>query len=191
MHEIQREFDRLDDIYSRIGRVLHRSAPASDQEISSIVSETGISVDDSLKALWKLSNGSTTMWFAEGERDFTPYYFLSIAEALEFWRMQEQHEWLDDEEEWGERDERIQKHVFSHRSWMPFAVFNGGSHMLYFDDAPTDEGARGQIINFIHDPDLMYWSSASFLDFFRASNNTLEEWTVDPEALRDKLYLWD
>jgi cell wall assembly regulator SMI1 len=192
MQEIQHQFDRLKAVYHRIGRDLNRQAPATDEEIASIAATTGIEVDESLKALWKFSNGSDrTMWFAEGEDEFTPYYLLSVHDVLKSWRMSAPYEWNEDEEEWGERDSRIQKHVFCHRAWLPFGELNGGSHVLYFDAAPTPDGTPGQIINYVHDPDFMYWTSASFFEFLKASNDTLEEWLDDPDALREQLWLWD
>ncbi len=191
MEEIQSEFERLEAVYDRIGQNLNRQAPATEEEIASIAVTTGVEVDENLKALWRISNGSgRKMWFSEGD-EFTPYYFLSVQDVLKTHRASTPHEWNEDEEEWGERDSRIQKHIFCHRAWVSFGEFNGGSHVLYFDAAPTSHGTRGQIINFIHDPDFMYWISTSFIELFRSSNDTLESWLDDPAALREQLWLWD
>lgn len=192
MQEIQREFDRLQAVYDRIGRDLKRQTPASDDEIASIAATTGMEVDEGLRSLWKMSNGSDgTMWFAVGEDDFTPYYFLSVEDVLKSLQRSSPYEWKEDEEEWGERDSRILKHVFCHKAWVPFGELNGGSRVLYCDGAPAPDGTPGQIIYFMHDPDFMYWTSASFLGFLKTSNDTLEEWLDDPEALREQLWLWD
>ena len=187
---IQSEFKRLEAVYNRLGRDLNHQAPATDDEIASVTATTGLEIDEDLKAMWRISNGSDgVMWLAVGE-EFTPYYFLSIDDVLKSHELPP-YEWPEDEEEWGERDSQIQKHVFRHSAWMPFAEFNGGSHVLYVDGAPAADGTPGQIINYVHDPDFMYWRSSSFLEFFKTSNDTLEKWLDDPDALREQLWLWD
>jgi cell wall assembly regulator SMI1 len=194
--EIECEFNRLATVYQRIGRTLSRQPPATLTQIDSILSITGVDLDENLKALWQISNGSNgKMWLAEGD-DFTPYYFLSVDDVLESWQMFAPYEssvyeeWYDDES-WGDRDPRIQRHFLRHKHWVSFVEFNGGSHQLIFDADPTLDGVKGQIINYIHDPDGVFWVAHSFLDFFKASNDTLEEWLEYPVALRDQLWLYD
>lgn len=193
MSGVQSEFARLAYIFDRIGKNLNRQAPATPAQIDSIAATTGVEVDDDLKALWLLSNGSgNATWFADGDDEFTPYYFLSVEEALEGWQFfapydeATYHEWYDDES-WGERDPRIQRHFLRHRHWLSFAEFNGGSCQLLFDSDPTAEGTRGQIINYVHDPDGVFWTADRFLEFFRTSNDTLETCLEDPEELYDML----
>ncbi len=125
MEEIQSEFKRLEAVYDRLEQKLNRQAPATEEEIASIAATTGVEIEENLKSLWRISNGSgrTMWWFAEGD-DFTPYYFLSIEDALKTYRASTSHEWDEDEEDWGERDSRIQKHIFCHRSWLSFGAFN-------------------------------------------------------------------
>ncbi len=197
MTPIQREFNRLTVVYKKLGKDLNRQPAAMEKAIESVAKVTGVKVASELQELWRISNGSgRTMWFAAGEGEFTPYYFLSIDEVLENWQLfapynaARYEEWHDDEE-WGKRDPRIQRHYLRHKHWLSFAEFNGGSHSLLFDSDPTAKGRRGQIINYIHDPDGVFWRSASFIKFFVTSNNTLEEWLKYPSELREQLWLWD
>jgi cell wall assembly regulator SMI1 len=197
MTRVDREFERLAAVFTQLGTHLNRQPPASEAAIASVAEITGVEVASELKDFWRISNGSGhTMWFAEGEDEFTPYYFLSIEDALENWQRFAPYDagiyehWYDDEE-WGKRDSRIQRHYLRHKDWVSFAEFNGGSHLLMFDADPTANGKHGQIINYLHDPDGIFWTSTSFIDFLVTSNDMLEKWLEDPDQLREQLWLWD
>jgi cell wall assembly regulator SMI1 len=197
MTTTQREFDRLAATFKTFGREMQLQPPASETEIESILEITGVNIDGSLKDLWRISNGSgLTFWFAEADEDdeFTPYLFLSIEQTLEAWRLFAPYdaslyaEWYDDEE-WGERDPRIQRHILRHNKWISFAEFNGGSLALQFDGDPTDKGLYGQIINYVHDPDAIFWLAKSLLEFFKSSNDVLEKGIRNnPEFVEQMLF---
>lgn len=192
------EFARLGRVYERLGYPLKQAPPASDAQIAAIASTTGIEVDESLKELWRISNGSRGYaWFAAGEdEDFAPHAFLSIKEALSLWKLfapyDEEHyaKWYDDES-WGERDRRVQRHLIRHCKWLSFTQVGGASNELLFDADPTDAGNYGQVIEYVHDPDGIFWSADSFLEFFQRSNDLLEEFSDDPEFLAESLELAD
>jgi cell wall assembly regulator SMI1 len=194
---VQAEFDRLSGIFEQIGHTLKKAPPASEALLASLAAITGIDVDDSLKVLWQISNGSRRYyWFADGDDDtFTPHEFLSIKEVLASWQTFAPYDeaiyaqWYDDES-WGERDPRIQRHFLRHSKWLGFAQFNGGSELLQVDADPASQGHRGQIILYSHDPDGIFWRASDFLAFFKQSNDLLQELAADdPEYLAEKLDL--
>jgi cell wall assembly regulator SMI1 len=195
---VRAEFERLSRVYERLGYPIKKAPPASDAQLASLYEITGIDVDDTLKELWRISNGSRRYaWFAKGDDwEFTHHIFLPIKEVLESWTWFAPYdekvyaEWHDDES-WGKRDPRIQRHFLRHRQWLPFSEFNGGSEQLQFDADPTALGRRGQIILYSHDPDAIFWKAGSFLEFFQASNNLLEEWAKEPDLLIEELGLLD
>ncbi|PHS11512.1 MAG: hypothetical protein COA78_09455 [Blastopirellula sp.] len=187
MTTVQTEFDRLSAIYQQLGGKLKTCPPATEKQIASIAKVTGIEVDDSLKDLWRISNGSyeNQDWFFGGDEDQPiPYYFLSIDETLKLWQMFEPYdeklysEWYDDGKVYN-REPQVQAHFLRHSKWLGFAEFNGGSDILHFDSDPTDQGTYGQIIQFVHDPDAVFWCTTSFLDYFKKSNDILEEIAED------------
>lgn len=197
MSKVEREFARLQRVFKQIGRPLKLAPPAPEERIAAIEQITGINPDESLKDLWRISNGSAQRnWFADGaelgDADFLPLQFMSIRDGLSFW----QHflpydektyaDWYDDES-WGKRDPRIQRHFLRHRKWLPFAEFNGGSELLQLDYDPTPAGQAGQVIKFSHDPDAIFWKQASFLEFFQRSNDLLESCLEYPEDLLENM----
>lgn len=197
MTTIHAEFDRLSRIFERIGHPLKKAPPASAALLGSVVAITGIDVDESLRELWQISNGSRRYyWFADGDdHAFTPHEFLSIKQVLASWQAFAPYDealyaqWHDDES-WGNRDPRIQRHFLRHSRWLAFAEFNGGSEMLQFDADPTPQGHRGQIILYSHDPDGIFWRGPDFLSFFKQSNDLLEELAaVDQKGLVETLGL--
>lgn len=196
MTTVQAEFERLSRVFERIGASLKKAPPASEPTLTALSQITGIDVDDTLKDLWRISNGSRRYyWFADGDdEDFTPHIFLPIKDVLATWQLFSPYDkalyanWYDDES-WGARDPRIQRHFLRHSKWLGFAEFNGGSESLQFDADPTSKGERGQIILYSHDPDGIFWRDSGFLSFFKKSNDLLEELADDPEFLADKLDL--
>lgn len=194
MTTIRDEFDRLSKIFDCIGHPLKLAPPASDRQLATIFDTTALNIDESLRQLWRISNGSRRFaWFAVGEDlDFTPYDFMSIKDVIAHWQLFYPYdenlyaEWYDDESS-GERDPRIQKHFLRHRKWLGFA--DGPNSVLQFDTDPTAQGTHGQITSFVHDPDGVFWENKSFLSFFQTSNDLLTSLTDDPELLADSLGL--
>ena len=199
MTTIANEIRRLEEVYRQLGYSMKRQPPATDSQINELVSKTGIRIADELIEFWRYSNGSNgRFWFAtEGsaELEFKAHAFQSIEEALHDWgRFLPYDEgiyetWYDDEE-WGERDSRIQRHFLRHRLWIPFADFNGGSNQLFFDADPTADGTYGQIINYVHDPDGIFWTATSFIEFLNSSNGVLElALSIDNDGTAEQLWL--
>jgi cell wall assembly regulator SMI1 len=197
MTTVQSEFERLRRVFENLGTPFTPAPPATNEQISAIRTQTGIDVSSDLVELWRISNGSNgVMWFAEGDDEFTPYYFLSTSDVIETWKRFEPYDaefyeqWIDDEDDGSIRGPNIQPRIVRHQKWLSFAEFNGGSHSLLFDSDPTPSGSVGQIINFIHDPDGVTWTSKSFTEFFTRSNDILCEWLDSPDELREQLWIW-
>ena len=198
MTTIEHELARLASVLESVGHPIKLSPSATDASVQKLVDNTTVLLDPCLQQLWQLTNGSSrTHWFAvaENELDFTPYEFMSVEQTLGEWNTAAPYdaatyaEWYDDES-WGERDLRIQRHFLRHSKWIPFAEFNGDSHIMYIDGDPTHHGALGQIINYIHDPDGVFWQSADFLTFFMESNDMLEKCLAhDAQLVIDQLWL--
>jgi internalin A len=197
---IRNEVERLERVFDQIGLQWKSLPGATAAEIAFVEQKVGISFDDDLKALWRLSNGSNRQnWFAKvfaeveaDPYDFTPCSFLSIGEALKWWSTFEPYddaiyrEWFYDGS-WGDRDVQVQPTFLRHRLWFPFTE-ELGSNVLFFDADPTIKGQYGQIIRFVHDPDQIDYVAPSFIDFFHRSNNLLEESLREyPENLREIL----
>lgn len=184
-------------MFGRLGSPFNPKPPATELQIAAVHTQTGIEPCPELKELWQISNGSDgAMWFAEGEDEFTPYYFLSTDDVIESWKMFEPYDadfyerWIDDEDDGSIRGPKIQPKIVRHRKWLSFAEFNGGSHSLQFDTDPTSVGSMGQIINFIHDPDGVTWIADNFMEFFTTSNDILFEWLEYPDELKERLWIW-
>lgn len=198
MTTIQNEFERLSRVFERIGAPLKKAPPASLAKINSIAKTTGINLDDNLKELWQISDGSRRYsWFANGEdEDFTPHDFLPVKEVLARWNSFAPYDkalyarWYDDES-WGERDPRIQRHFLRHSKWLAVTDSYSGNEQLQFDADPTNQGTYGQLNLFTHDPDGVFWCDRSFLTFFKRSNDLLEVLSDDPELLIERMELQD
>jgi len=185
--DLMLELERLRRIRSAFSLGLDFQPGASNEEIDRIEQATGIRLDDCLKSLWNLSNGSGDLcWFVDGDEDgiivadeLTPFSFLSLTDAFEFWSSflpydeKTYQEWFYDGTS-GKRNPRIQPHYLRHRLWFPFADFGGGNQTVQFDADPAARGHYGQIIMFCHDPDVIDYVCKNFLDFFRRSNSILE-----------------
>lgn len=197
MTTIQSEFERLRRVFEKLGTPFKPAPPATNEQISAVLTETGVDVSSDLVELWQISNGSNgVMWFVEGEDEFTPYSFLSTSKVIATWKMFQPYDenfykqWVDDEDDGSIRGPKIQPRIVRHKKWLSFAEFNGGSHSLLFDADPTPAGCVGQIINFIHDPDGVTWTFKSFSEFFTRSNDILYEWLDSPRELREQLWIF-
>jgi cell wall assembly regulator SMI1 len=197
MQSIEKELARLVSAFAKIGTPIVRAAPATDQSINRIAEVSTIEAPAELLDLWRFSNGSSAQsWFLLGEGDddidsLTPLQLKSVEASIRFWSLflpydqKLYDEWYDDES-WGKRDSRIQRHFLRHKAWFPFADFNGGSTLLQIDLDPTTAGRSGQIIQFVHDPDGVFWVADDFLTFFRKSNSLFERFAEeDPGALAE------
>ncbi len=84
MTTVQAEFDRLPRVFDRIGYPIKIAPPATESQISTLIDTIGFDADETLKDLWRISNGFRRYdWFADGDDgDFTEHRFLSIKDTL-------------------------------------------------------------------------------------------------------------
>lgn len=174
---LKKEIERLGRILESNGLEMTLNDGVTKEVIANIETQIGFALDEDLKDLWKLTNGSgDDCWFTVFSDEQIPCTFPSIEYAFEQWSTFYPYD-NSVYEEFGldenERDERIQPTLI-HKYWFPFAEFNGFSTSVLFDADPTEKGIYGQIIVYQHDPDGIYYVADNFLEFFRKSNDLLE-----------------
>lgn len=191
LHEVKNEVRRVRRVFTRLGHDFHIHRGVSAKAIRFVESVVGFSIDPHLKALWRLTNGSSDQyWFTNGEDDPDPdaltlCVFLGLSEALlRVWDPISER--CDEGEDEG-RSPRIQPEYLRHRLWFPFANERNGTR-FEFDADPTPAGKYGQILEFVHDPDTIWLVSDNFIEFFRNSNRLLEETARShTDTLRERL----
>ena len=171
---------------------------ATADEIAGVEKGTGITFDADLKAMWQFSNGSGYQrWFTDYDDpdEFFAQSLLSLANGLKWWALFVPYdeafykEWHYDGS-WGARDARIQPTYLHHRLWFPLTNSINNTDRLQFDADPTKEGKHGQIIKFCHDPDQVDFVANSFIEFFRKSNDVLEQCVDEStEYFRERIEL--
>jgi cell wall assembly regulator SMI1 len=183
-HLVLREFARLRSQLMDLTQRWSPQPPITPRDLETVKRATGGNLPSDLRSLYELSNGSADeSWFFLVTDELTPCSFLSIPEIVAFYA--QSADLFDtsgaaiqdsDRIEWrGMRlnsDRRLQP-AFWNPAWIPFAQFNGGSTLVYVDQAPGPEGNRDQIIAYQHDPDAVYWIATDFLSFFTSSNDRL------------------
>lgn len=189
--ELQTEIERLQAFYETHNVPFTPAAPASLEALHQLEAQTGVKLDRNLRDLWLYSNGSgRAAWFAspvaadvskvENDEEIFHLTFMSLEELYELRRIHNQSQFQDDipdydeedyPEEWAAWDKRIQTGFLEHSRWLPFAQWGGWTVKLCFDAAPTSQGRVGQIIAYLHDPDMMYYIADDFISFFRQSND--------------------
>ena len=178
------ELKRLRRTFRKCGLELRLTPGVSAKAIQFAETVTGVRFDDYLKAMWRITDGSSEQyWFTDdGDNVFN---FLPMSEALlSTW--DSSTELLDESEVEGQAEEIQPLHI-RHKLWFPFAEYSGIGK-VQFDGDPTPAGKHGQIIMYIHDPDTVYLWSTSFIEFFQSSNRVLEEvLATDPAGLRERL----
>ncbi len=196
--ELQAQLDRLLAFSRAAGHPLTLAPPVTSDVLERVMAQTGIPLDEDLRGLWQVCNGSPgQLWFLADTDEETPFSLMSVEEAQELYNVHGPYSAdtdaipdLEPDEYAGEWDARIQPGLLSHRHWFPFAEWGGWNAALYVDAAPTPQGKTGQIIVYQHDPDMMYYVADSFLSFFKASNDRLEQegprifdsgWYFNPE----------
>lgn len=115
---------------------------------------------------WKEYNGEMLAFYFLGSdlEEFT-YYLLSVNEILEDMNEYEQFTNYANEQfgEFIKIDEKITSNV-KNIHWLHFlnCMNNGGSSKLYIDFSPSKKGTKGQVIRYLHDPDVLEVIADSF-----------------------------
>lgn len=168
-------------VYRRYGAELALNAGASPASISSIASalsdnNTHFDLDPTLAAMWSLTDGSRPYHPIFARPGFlTGYDLLSVSQAINARETQRsaapQYDGYEEEQP---RDTRIRPGWFQH-GWLPFGSFGGGSMLLILDLSPSEEGTRGQVITYTHDPDQIDYVASGFSEFLSMSRQAFEE----------------
>ncbi|MDT9718542.1 SMI1/KNR4 family protein [Paenibacillus sp. ClWae2A] len=130
-----------------------------------------------------LENIDGTYWRKYGEKEITvcilgsdveegryPYYLLSTQQMLESSKNEEDVSYLlEYEDEEDVVDSKINPEGLLPGKYIHFSdcMNNGGTSRLYIDFNPTDEGVRGQIVRFLHDPDEYVVIANSFDEYLQ------------------------
>ncbi|MDQ0655558.1 SMI1/KNR4 family protein [Paenibacillus sp. W2I17] len=159
----------------------HREG-ASEESLDLFEKEYGVRLPGDFRTFYQRKDGSGYGLHvlypggAEGGRR-TPFYLMSLEEIREtkqyFCEVDEKLEEYYSAEEINQLDPEIKPFLF-HKPWIPFATIAGGSLYLMLDFDPTEEGTYGQIIMYVHDPDFVYYLTATFTDLLSMSNRNLK-----------------
>jgi cell wall assembly regulator SMI1 len=166
----------LKEIYQSEQVELRLCPAGTEEDVQALESAFGVQITPALSSMWLRANGSETPAFARPGY-FTGYRLMTTTEASDERSVLEKRAaTYGDYVQPGERDQRIRSGWFQ-PGWVPFAEFGGGSLLLLEDHSPSDEGASGQIIGFVHDPDEIVYVAASMEDYLASS---LENIAADP-----------
>jgi cell wall assembly regulator SMI1 len=196
--QIRKQLDRLERCFFLLDLPMTRRPGATEAEIDRIERETGISVDDDLKSMWRYSNGSGAQpWFicdaVETQRLFTEderekldaesfadsaLTLYSIDEVLGSWSFFKDVDetnpngWATDTpDSFAPQvlDKRIGPQMLRHRRRLPFGTLFELSDEVLFDVCPSNKGRMGQVLRYYHDPDTLKYVVSSFAAFFDRS----------------------
>ncbi len=181
--ELRQQLSQLQTFFEVADKPFPNMPGASIEELSKVTETTGIQLDGDIVDLYQYMNGSEkTALFAVFTDEVTLCTFLSLDSALQFWGIscsdiddyyQRVNRQYEDYEQEPARDTRIQPDAWVNKRWFPFAEFNGGGTIVYWDADPTPAGQIGQIIAYQHDPDAIYYVAPDFLTFIKQSNELL------------------
>ena len=153
---------------------------ATEQELQEFERDFSVTLPEDFKELYRYKNGSSygfDLLFPSFNEDFMePFYLLSLEEIRKIKSyFFNRNELLSESgfltsQDISELDERIQPYRQNER-WIPFAEVEGYDIYLMMDFDPSEKGAPGQIISYIHDPDFIYFVTDNIQDLLR---NTID-----------------
>lgn len=115
-------------------------------------------------------NTTISLYFLGSTLEEYPYYLLSSEEIIENKSLAQ--EWYSDyvNREFDPEDIPIDERIIDDASkmkWLHFSdcMNNGGSSQLFIDFSPSDSGAIGQIVMFVHDSDRIEVIANSFDEY--------------------------
>lgn len=174
------EFENNEDMQNDLEK-LSKVEGASDKDIEKLKAaypDCPQSLIDMLKLIdgtyWRKYGDITVAVPILASIDYTyPHYLLSAEQMLQ---SRQEHtssisdiygEWLD---EWDEDslDKRIDVNVKqAERLHISDCMNNGGTSHLYIDFSPVEDGVKGQVIEFVHDPDSYIVIADSFDEYLQ------------------------
>lgn len=151
---------------------------ATEEELQAFERQFQIKLPEDFRTLYKYKNGSGYISLLFPENDYeTGYRLLSLQEMSKIksyfqnntCEMTEFPEIID-EKQLEQLDRRIKPYLFCER-WFPFAEY-AGSLYLMLDYAPNDDGKVGQVINYVHDPDFIYYIAPNITEILEQTDFT-------------------
>lgn len=151
---------------------------ATEEELQAFEHQFQIKLPEDFRTLYKYKNGSGYISLLFPENDYeTGYRLLSLQEMSKIksyfqnntCKMTEFPEIID-EKQLKQLDKRIKPYLFCER-WFPFAEY-AGSLYLMLDYAPSDDGKVGQVINYVHDPDFIYYIAPNITEILEQTDFT-------------------
>lgn len=153
---------------------------ASEEELRAFERRFQVELPEDFRALYRYKDGSgdlALLWPQEGY--YRGYRLLSLGEIG---RLKEYFQCEDREMEafpdcfdrvaLGRLDRRIRPHL-SCRRWIPFGEY-AGSLYLMLDFDPSGEGAMGQVISYVHDPDFVYYIASGVTEVLERTEAVME-----------------
>ena len=120
---------------------------------------------------WREYKGEKISMFFLGSDVYEyPYYLLSSREIIENQHkaMEYYSDYLERQYEEVEIDEKITNKPNTLK-WLHFSdcMNNGGTSQLFIDFSPSEKGAKGQIVRFLHDPDEFSVIAENFEEYLK------------------------
>ncbi|MEH0152571.1 SMI1/KNR4 family protein [Limibacter armeniacum] len=118
---------------------------------------------------WRKYAGKEITFFFLGSDVYEyPYYLLSSKEIIENQNQVAEYysDYIEREYDDIEVDDKITNSIESIK-WLHFSdcMNNGGTSQLFIDFSPSEEGKKGQVVRFLHDPDEFKVIADSFEDY--------------------------
>ena len=117
----------------------------------------------------KYAGEEIAFYFLGSDVECYPYYLLSSEEMMESECPGWLKEYINREyEDVVDIDDKIIDNA-DKMNWLHFSdcMNNGGTSQLFIDFSPSDEGVKGQIVRFLHDPDEIAVIADSFDEYLQ------------------------
>jgi cell wall assembly regulator SMI1 len=207
---LQSQIRRLEVCFEKLGLPMSRQPPASPEHIRELERRCDVKIDPSLKELWLYSNGShdqpwficdneenrhivLDLFYEAGAEQFggSAYTLYSVQDAMASWQFFSDVDEANPSgwEIWEEQtpDPRIGPALLRHRLRVPFGELYQLSNELLVDGCPSPTGTYCQIVQYVHDPDYLFFVAPTFGQFFERSlywmERCVKKYPVEARAL--------
>lgn len=169
-NNVKKEWDDFEN-------VIHGASESDIAKLREIYPETPDALIKLLKIVdgtyWREYQGEEIAFYMLGS-DVTeyPYYLLSVNQIIE--TQNEAYDFYADyvNREFDPEDVLIDDKIINDAEkmrWLHFSdcMNNGGTSQLFIDFSPSDNGVKGQIVRFLHDPDEIEVIADSFEEYLQ------------------------
>ncbi|MDQ1160711.1 hypothetical protein QE422_001079 [Chryseobacterium sp. SORGH_AS 447] len=156
-------------------KIKHGLAEENTQKLKTLYPEIPEALIDLLKYVdgtyWREYEGEKiAFYFLGSDMEEYPYYLLSSGEIIENHDLAFRYyaDYIEGKYEGVDIDEKITV-TAKNLNWLHFSdcMNNGGTSQLFIDFSPSENGKRGQIVMFVHDPDEFTVIADSFEDYLK------------------------